>query len=119
LSRNTCGVWRLSQANIQPSASLLSEQADGYNNNQAARRQKDPIPEQVTDQTTAEEIVDQDTVAHFYLNLFSATSDKKVYVRERGGITVGSKSTRTAVHPVVGPWEGRERGRAVRCLGTG
>lgn len=43
----------------------------------------------------SQENVDQHTIARFYLNRFSATSDKKVFVRERGGFTYGPKSTKT------------------------
>lgn len=37
--------------------------------------------------------VDQHTVTRFYLNEFSATVDKKVFVRKRGGSTYGPVST--------------------------
>jgi len=45
--------------------------------------------------TTSQENVDQHTIARFYLNQFSATPDKKVFVRERGGLAYGPKSTKT------------------------
>lgn len=41
------------------------------------------------------ENVDQHTIARFYLNGFSATPVKQVYVRERGGTAGGPKSTKT------------------------
>lgn len=46
-------------------------------------------------ESLATENVNQHTIARFYLNLFSATPDKKVFVRERGGIAYGPKSTKT------------------------
>jgi hypothetical protein len=45
--------------------------------------------------TPPQQNVNQHTIARFYLNQFSATSDKKVFVRERGGFAYGPKSTKT------------------------
>jgi hypothetical protein len=45
--------------------------------------------------TPSQENVDQQTIARFYLNQFSATSDENVFVRERCGLAYGPKSTKT------------------------
>ena len=45
--------------------------------------------------TPSQENVDQHTISRFYLNLFSATPEKQVFVRDRGGLAYGPKSTKT------------------------
>ena len=79
------------------------------------------MSDEVNDTSQVDENVNQHTIARFYLNLFSATDDKKVHVRERSGITFGPKSTKrlTVEENAFAVFNGEERDNSCDDVNTG